>query len=573
MKNKHLLYLSVVVMMAVTSCKRDAFLNTVPLSSINPLSFFASESDLQLYCNGYYYALPVQTLLRADDNSDDKANNSINSLLANTYTIPAATSNTDIEGSAAYNSTGAWTSGTGANWNWGLIRTLNFFLANYNKTPIAAATKNIYAGETYFFRANEYFKKVKLFGDVIYVNQYITDTSTAYLYAPRTPHKQVMDSVMKDLNTAISYLPAVPADGRVGKYMALALKARICLWEGTWRRYNNVGDDAVYIQAAADAAEQIEATGLYSIYTTGNPQSDYYNLFVQTELKGNPEAIMPMRYLPTVLMNNIDRSLNQAGDGYSKDYMRSYLCTDGLPTSLSPLYQGDDTPDAEATNRDPRYKQTIATRGFDLLNGDLIVLPRIGSTVTSTGYEPIKGRTNSLAAYNANQSTYNFFIFRYAETLLIDAEARAELGTCTQAVLDATINKIRDRVKMPHMILASLVKDPKSDMPAVPVLLDEIRRERRVELSSEGFRLDDLKRWHLGTLINNPETILGMKLTPALKAQYPAAQVSGLSVDANNYLRIYPAIAARTWVDKMYLYPIPLAEITLNPKIIQNPGW
>ena len=123
------------------------------------------------------------------------------------------------------------------------------------------------------------------------------------------------------------------------------------------------------------------------------------------------------------------------------------------------------------------------------------------------------------------------------------------------------------------MILASLVKDPKSDMPAVPVLLDEIRRERRVELSSEGFRLYDLKRWHLGTLINNPETILGMKLTPALKAQYPAAQVSGLSVDANNYLRIYPAIAARTWVDKMYLYPIPLAEITLNPKIIQNPGW
>jgi hypothetical protein len=126
---------------------------------------------------------------------------------------------------------------------------------------------------------------------------------------------------------------------------------------------------------------------------------------------------------------------------------------------------------------------------------------------------------------------------------------------------------------MPHMVITNLVKDPRSDFPALPVLLDEIRRERRVELGSEGFRFDDLHRWKAGTLINHPETILGMKLTPALRAQYPASQVASIIVDPNNYIRVYPNFTARTWSDKLYLFPIPTGEITLNPQIKQNPGW
>jgi len=284
-----------------------------------------------------------------------------------------------------------------------------------------------------------------------------------------------------------------------------------------------------------------------------------------------------MRYLAGILNNDIDRQLIQNSDGYSKAFVNSILCSDGLPISLSPLYKGDDTPDAEAANRDPRYKQQIGTRGFDILSGDTITLPRIGTTITSTGYQCIKGHSNSAVAYNANQSTYDFFIFRYAETLLIDAEARAEMGTCTQSTLDNTINLLRDRVGMPHMIIANLQKDPKSDFPDVPVLIDEIRRERRTELGSEGFRFDDLHRWHAGTLINNPNTILGMKLTPALKAQYaveaPQLDVKDIVTDANNYIRVYPNFTTRTWNDKFYLYPIPTQEITLNPQIKQNPGW
>jgi hypothetical protein len=146
------------------------------------------------------------------------------------------------------------------------------------------------------------------------------------------------------------------------------------------------------------------------------------------------------------------------------------------------------------------------------------------------------------------------------------------LGQCDQSILDKTINLLRTRAGMPAMVIAGLVKDPNSNFPSLPVLLDEIRRERRVELASDGFRFDDLHRWHAGPLINNPETILGIKLLPQYRATY-TYDISGVVVDANNYVRVYPGITARAWDDKMYLYPIPTQELTLNPAIKQNPGW
>jgi len=583
MKNKYILYIACVAMTLVASCKRESFLDRQPLSDIVPEKFFKNETDLQLYCNQYYSALTIQNFLKLDDNSDDKANASVNALLANTYTIPSTASNNystsgttlDFNSNNVAGSMPLNINQSGTDWNFALIRACNFFLANYQKADIPDATKNIYVGETLLFRANDFWKKVKAFGDVSYVNKYIVDTSKSVLYGPRMPHKQVMDSVLKDINFAVNNLPETAPDGRLNKYAALALKARICLWEGTYRKYFGVGDETTYLQAAIDAAEQIINSGKYKLYSTGNSQSDYYNLFIQTDLTGNSENIMSAGYKLNILTNDIDRQLGQAGDGYSKDFVNSILCSDGLPVSLSPLYKGDNTPEDESANRDPRYKQQIATRGFDFLDGDLITLPRIGTTVTSTGYQPIKGRSSSKAAWNANQSEYDFFIFRYAEILLIEAEAKAELGQANQTIIDNTINKLRDRVGMPHIIIASLVKDPKSDFPALPVLIDEIRRERRIELGSEGFRFDDIKRWHAGTLINNPNTILGMKLTPTLRVQYTAQHldVSSVVVDANNYIRIYPGITTRSWNDKMYLLPIPTQELTLNPNIKQNSGW
>lgn len=564
---KQTIFSILILSLALVSCKRESFLNRTPISDLSPQNFFTNESNLQLYCNQYYTVFTqgndsgvstnmwAQQFVNFDDNSDDKANQSINQFLNGTYTLPSGA--------------------IGTAWNYTLNRECNFFLANYGQANLSDSIKNIYVAETRFFMANDYWNKVKVYGDVPFINAYITDTSKTLLYAGRTPHTQVMDSVLAYLQFAVAHLPtpANAANGRVNMYQALALEARICLWEGTYREYWGLGNYTGYLQQAATAAEQIMTSGLYGVYSTGNPQSDYYNLFIQDELQGNPEAIMAMRYLTTVLTNNVDRTLGESGDGYSKDFVRSFLCTDGLPASLSPLYKGDDSLDEEVMNRDPRFPQQIATRGFVFLQGDTITLPRLGTTVTSTGYQCIKGRSSSLAAWNADASTFDFFIFRYAETLLIEAEARAELGTCTQGTLDSTVNKLRDRVNMPHMIIASLVKDPASDFPTLPVLIDEIRRERRVELGSEGFRFDDLHRWKAGTLLNNPETILGVKLLPSVRAEYPPDQVSSIVVNSNYYVEVYPSTSARTWNDKLYLSPIPTQELTLNPNLQQNTGW
>ncbi|MEC5145737.1 RagB/SusD family nutrient uptake outer membrane protein [Chitinophaga sp. 212800010-3] len=540
------------------ACTKDSFLNRGPLSDITGGNYFNTESDLRLYCNSYYSILPVQSFAYMDAQSDDMAPLPRNQFLTGTFTIPNSAKDDNYP----------------VKWDYSLIRSCNYFLINYQQAKETDSVKNIYVGETLFFRAMQYFNLTKAFGDIPYVTRYITDTSTSVLYGPKLAHTQIMDSVINDLNTAINYLPVTPSqDGRLSKNQALAFKARVCLWEGTYRKYFGTGSGTIYLQQASAAAEQIMQSGNYKIYSTGNPQSDYYNLFIQEELKGNPEAIMSMRYLASAnTFNSVDRTLGENGFGYSKDFVRSYLCTDGLPTSLSPLYKGDDSLQQEIINRDPRLKQTIATRGFVFLGPDIITLPRIATTVTSSGYQLIKGRSSSMAAWNVNNSIYDFFIFRYAEILLTEAEARAELGTCGQDVLDKTINLLRDRAGMPHMMIANLRKDPASSFPGLPVLIDEIRRERRIELVDEGFRFDDLHRWKAGALISNPETILGMKLLPGMRAQY-TYDVSSVVVNANFYIQVYPNLV-RKWDDKMYLFPIPLQELRLNPNLQpQNPGW
>ncbi|OQP53415.1 hypothetical protein A4H97_23485 [Niastella yeongjuensis] len=562
---KKIISIIVVSIIAFSACKKEDFLDRFPQDSISEPTYFKNENDLKLFLNQFYDSLPAQNpgfqSAYNDFNSDNFAQAKIDQFLANQLTIPA--------------SGGGWTQTT-----WSAIRNVNYFLQRYNKAEADNTIKGYYAGEAHFFRAILYWQKVKLFGAVPWLSNDLTDTSTAQLYGPRQPHTVVMDSILADLNFAVANVAEATNTqfaGRVTKDVAQALKARICLWEGTYRRYWALGGEQSWLREAATASEALINSGRYAIYKTGNPSTDYYNLFIQEELKGNKEAILARRYIKDVNMQNTTRDISNVWPALSKNFVRSFLCTDGLPTSLSPLYKGDDSLDQEQLNRDPRFTQIIATRGFSFKNNadgskDLMTLPRIPSIVT--GYGAVKAYSPDPAQWNSNQSTLDLFIFRYAETLLIYAEAKAELGEADQTVIDNTINKIRDRVGMTPMVVGSLVKDPRSDFPGVPVLLDEIRRERRIELVGEGFRYDDLVRWKAGKLLENPETILGMKLVPAIRAQYPAAQISSIQVDANNYIRVYTDITARTWYDKLYLRPLPIDQLTLNPALApQNPGW
>ena len=548
---------SILVAVTLLTVSCNDYLDRFPKDSFSEPTFFKTENDLIYYANQFYGSLPVQRMDN-DNNSDNMVPQNINTFLAGTYTVPG--------------SGGGWASG-----DWANIRSCNYFLEHYSRAE--TSFKERYAGEVRFFRALFYWYKVVNFGDVPLLLKALDDNSEE-LYGPREKREKVMDEVvLEDLKFAVANLPEKnqAAAGRLHKDAARALMSRICLWEGTYRKYRNIEGADTYLDACVKASEELMDAG-YDINSTGNTDEDYRNLFIQKDLRSNPEAIFYRAYITDKNTHNYTRQASENNTGMSKDFVDSYLfLDDGKPIGLTSHPYDDSTPAKECEGRDPRYTQTIATPGFIMTLPDLAVnLPAIGTSRTSTGYWNIKGRSSDLAQFNADKSDLDLFIFRYAEVLLNYAEAKYELtGSLTIAELDKSINLIRDRVGMPH-----LTTNPDADPNAVNYgytvapLLYEIRRERRIELVGEGFRFNDIIRWKAGKLIEGVKTIRGMKLTDELRSQYAdPSSLNNIAVDDDYYIIVYPSIATtRKWNDKSYLYPLPTDEKD-RCHYEQNPGW
>lgn len=548
---------SILVAVTLLTVSCNDYLDRFPKDSFSEPTFFKTENDLIYYANQFYGSLPVQRMDN-DNNSDNMVPQNINTFLAGTYTVPG--------------SGGGWASG-----DWANIRSCNYFLEHYSRAE--TSFKERYAGEVRFFRALFYWYKVVNFGDVPLLLKALDDNSEE-LYGPREKREKVMDEVvLEDLKFAVANLPEKnqAAAGRLHKDAARALMSRICLWEGTYRKYRNIEGADTYLDACVKASEELMDAG-YDIYSTGNTDEDYRNLFIQKDLRSNPEAIFYRAYITDKNTHNYTRQASENNTGMSKDFVDSYLfLDDGKPIGLTSHPYDDSTPAKECEGRDPRYTQTIATPGFIMTLPDLAVnLPAIGTSRTYTGYWNIKGRSSDLAQFNADKSDLDLFIFRYAEVLLNYAEAKYELtGSLTIAELDKSINLIRDRVGMPH-----LTTNPDADPNAVNYgytvapLLYEIRRERRIELVGEGFRFNDIIRWKAGKLIEGVKTIRGMKLTDELRSQYAdPSSLNNIAVDDDYYIIVYPSIATtRKWNDKSYLYPLPTDEKD-RCHYEQNPGW
>lgn len=557
MRKKKYLIQSILVAVTLLTVSCNDYLDRFPKDSFSEPTFFKTENDLIYYANQFYGSLPVQRMDN-DNNSDNMVPQNINTFLAGTYTVPG--------------SGGGWASG-----DWANIRSCNYFLEHYSRAE--TSFKERYAGEVRFFRALFYWYKVVNFGDVPLLLKALDDNSEE-LYGPREKREKVMDEVvLEDLKFAVANLPEKnqAAAGRLHKDAARALMSRICLWEGTYRKYRNIEGADTYLDACVKASEELMDAG-YDIYSTGNTDEDYRNLFIQKDLRSNPEAIFYRAYITDKNTHNYTRQASENNTGMSKDFVDSYLfLDDGKPIGLTSHPYDDSTPAKECEGRDPRYTQTIATPGFIMTLPDLAVnLPAIGTSRTSTGYWNIKGRSSDLAQFNADKSDLDLFIFRYAEVLLNYAEAKYELtGSLTIAELDKSINLIRDRVGMPH-----LTTNPDADPNAVNYgytvapLLYEIRRERRIELVGEGFRFNDIIRWKAGKLIEGVKTIRGMKLTDELRSQYAdPSSLNNIAVDDDYYIIVYPSIATtRKWNDKSYLYPLPTDEKD-RCHYEQNPGW
>ncbi len=578
----------------------DSFLDRDPTHNINDFNYWKTESDLKVYNNGIYNAMgdiAFNSTTKEGGNQffrghgDSGYNSSV-------YSSMALESQSDnfaslVSGHAPYVRIAAGqetipTEPATGGWVWSFLRRCNIFLANYDRAEISQDIKDKYAGEVYFFRAWFYLDKVQKYGNVPLVTAPL-DVASPELYEKQTNRKAVMDHVLNDIAQAIKLLPEDwPNDpDRVTKSIALALKSRICLYEGTYRKYHNLGDETKFLEEAVKASDELIKSGKYSIYNTGNPESDYRTLFTSPDLKGNEEVIMAKVYNAPGLAHRISGYTISQAAGATKDFVDDFLCLDAdgkvRPVSLSQSFKDDKIEDV-FDNRDPRLAQTIldprkereilhTSNGYPKLTG-------MTGWESTTGYHLIKFYDYADDLRGQDNEVNDYPIFRYAEILLNHAEAKAELGTITQADLDITINELRDRVSMPHLDLNPEL-DPKYADEGVSSLLVEIRRERRIELSFEDFRYQDLMRWKKGKKLAEP--VLGMRLEDAdlaKDARYEKAngKVHTIKVNGKKYIDVYAgtgyATENRVFDDnKHYLHPIPINAIARNPNLEQTPGW
>ena len=539
--NKYIITTVLISFLGLSSCNDD-FMERYPKDKINDETYWHAENDLKNFANQFYTTLDNMGVYSVDDNSDNQANRSKNSFSWNEYTIPSS----------------------GDGWgkdDWSNIRNCNYFLSRYHTVNGQQIIINQYVGEVFFFKAKFYYEKVLRYGDVPWLTEDLT-TSSEELRGKRDDRSIVMDSICACLDNAIKWLPEDMRESRLSKYAALALKSRVCLFEGTWRKYRNLDQAEKFLRRSIEASEAIINSGKFELYQTGNVEEDYHALFNQQDYTDNKEAIFFVSYITDKRMNNRPRSAREAGTGMTKDFVESFLCKDGLPIELSSLYKGDAKFMDEFENRDPRLKQCVYTP-----DRPIAILPDgskeyesspVFNNMTFTGYRLYKLYSPLSEDNEYIKCTLDDLIYRYGEVLLNYAEAKAELGECDQAVLDKTINKLRDRVAMPHMNVNIDFIDPNWPNWEVGVspLINEIRRERRVELASEGLRWNDLCRWKAGKLLENVKSYLGAR-----------------DPETGEYRILYSGMT-RIWNDRLYLYPIPTDEFTYNPNLKpQNPGW
>ncbi|WP_316840648.1 RagB/SusD family nutrient uptake outer membrane protein [Pedobacter gandavensis] len=562
------------------SCKKG-FLDRQPLSSVSPDAFFRTESDLNLYANSFYSAFPSAEGIY-NESADNVVKSDLGELITGKRTVPL----------------------TGGGWSWSELRKINYFLENYDKVMSPAAGKK-YAGIARFFRAYFYFDKVSRFGDVPWYSGTINITDESALSMSRSPRALVMDSVLADIDFAIANMDAGKSVEKVTKWTALALKSRICLSEGTFRKYHpefNLPNADAFLKAAATAANTLMTTGPYSIYKS-SPEKSYLELF-SSKSSIDQEVILGRRFSAGLqIFHNLNYytiTASYGRPGLNKSLVNTYLMKDGSRFTDLPNYENMEFFE-EVQNRDPRLSQTIRTPGYTRIGNTKVLVPEFSAS--TTGYQLIKFVTSE-AGDSFNRSENDMPIFRMAEVLLNYAEAKAELGEATQADLDRSIKLLRDRVGMPNLDLAYSNSHPDPYLAdqyqqvksANKGLILEIRRERRIELVMESYRWADLIRWKEGRL--NAQPYKGMYFPGPGKFDldkdgktdieiYTGTKPTGAGIQflklgseiilehntAGGHVLVNPNTPKTFREDRDYLFPIPINELLLNKNLEQNPNW
>ena len=587
-------YWLLVICISFTACKK--VLDQVPKATATKDAVFGSESGLALYTNSFYTIIPdAGTIMRGDAMSDYGARTEVPDFLR----------------------PGVYNAIQSSGWSWGALRNINYFIANNNDANIALSVRENYTGIARFFRAYWYFQMVQRFGDVPWYSEPLAVDDSTALYKSRDPRTLVMDSVLADLDYATEHITLTDDQSRslITKWVAYSLKSRICLFEGTFRKYhtelNLQGTADRWLTEAADAAEQVMSSGVFSLNQAGGPTKSYRQLFISTQPVTSEVILLDVTDPNLAVFSDANWYWTSSTYGnrlsFDRTFVNTYLNIDGTPfTSI----QGHDTMTfpVETQNRDGRLQQTIRTPGYTRINGGSIIPGPPEFSYTYTGYMPIKYSLDDQKYDQGTVSINSVPVIRYAEILLNFAEAKEELGTFTDQDWSNTIGALRARAGITGGLTAKpTTADPylqANYFPDIsdPVLL-EIRRERSIELAWEGFRFYDLVRWKRGELLEEQwtgiyvpalNTLMDLNLDGIPDVSFvetpPANPVQGVT-----YINISPTVngkvnpqqlshgtygeitwlknAPREWDDKKYLYPVPESALLKNPKLGQNPGW
>mgnify|MGYP002555537469 FL=1 len=470
------------------------------------------------------------------------------------------------------------------------IARTNTILANKDKMlamGISEEKVNQYMAEALFQRASCYARLVTYFGNVVYVTEVI-DIDAAFQMG-QTPKEEVIPLIYADYDEAIKYLPekySGTSSQRATKGAAMAMKARFALYMGDW-------------EVCRDAAKQCMDLGIYKLH------SSYADLFLSTT-KNAEESIFllprSIEFKVTYGSSNVKNEVTRNPGGWgaycpSWDLLASYLCTDGLPIDESPLFD----PHNPFKNRDPRCTATIVEFGTRHLGFDYNPHP---DAVEVMNYNTGKMQKNNDARVNAQYASYNGLVWkkgidetwlengmdvdpdkiiiRYADVLLMYAEAKIELNQIDQSVLDA-INQVRARAY-------GVDYTQTNAYPAVTTtdqqkLRSILRAERRMEFAKEGLRYMDLVRWKIaGKALTRPNygmlypvSLLKEKVVDKglwFWPETPAIDEDGIpDFSAMENAGLIAPMSQRMWNDRQYLWPIPTKEILINDNLVQNPGY
>lgn len=593
---------------ALVSC--EDFLTKTPSNRFSADDYFSNETRMRMYANGLIQgALPAFSTI---------------AIGLDAYTDICATKNSTtlyLPGIYSADRAGGWTAS-----DFSFLRRVNYMIENmpYGEDKVDPDVYAHYMGVARFWRAYRHWQLIKEYSDIPWLD-HVVDKDEDMLYAPRDDREYVFHKLLEDIDYACTHCmtsQAYNVESRtvINGYIALALKAKMCLYEGSYRRYHRTNPasgkewngkyetaDDLYA-AAIDACRQLIGSGVFSLHT-GNPMSAYSDLFLSEDIPSEEVIWSRQANEAMNIMHQTTLEYNSptAAQKYSptKELVSMYLNLDGTPVATDKVSVAD-----EFTGRDYRLAQTVMGPGHTwLLNNGTVEAKAPNWTYVLTGYEFCKWNIEKQYCYTASRCNNSMPIIRYAEILLIYAEAMEETGQMDESVWESTVGAIRRRSGVTSIYPGSAAYKADPILTAyyngdgigkdVSNTMLEIRRERVTELCMEwNNRHDDLYRWAEGPIIARRYQGRGWRGIWVTQAEanngisfnyfdytvgqasntarnYPVAKTGAdltWSLSEGNYGYLVYNYALE-WSEKMYTYPISTKALTLNPGLGQNYGW